>query len=89
MHAGTDTGKKRSAAYNKKVIMGMIDSTTALIANPPIVFKKEILLHFSKCGQKMYTRLKASVSSMRKADDQNLENFRKAIENVCKTVTGN
>lgn len=66
----------------------MIDSTTALIANPPLVFKSEILLHFSKCGQKMYERLKASsVSSIRKPSDTNLEKFRMAIENICKTVS--
>lgn len=81
---GTATGTKHSASYNEKVIEGMIKSTTELITQPPLVFKKEIVLHFSKCGQKMYQRLKASVILIRNVSPKILENFRLAIENICK-----
>ncbi len=48
----------------------MIESTLALIQNPPLVFKKEISLHFSTCGRKMYERLKMAAREM---TDPNLE----------------
>lgn len=81
---GTAAGNQLSANYNEKVTEGMIKSTTELIANPPLVFKKEIVLHFTKCGQKMYQRLQASVILIRNVSPKILENFRLAIENICK-----
>lgn len=65
----------------------MIDSTTELIARPPLVFKKEISLHFSKCGRKMYERLKSSVNLMQHPGETKLENLRKAIENICESIS--
>lgn len=65
------------------VLFGMIESTTTMIENPPIVFKKELLLHFSKYGRKLYERLEKAMNSRRNPDPTSLEMLRTAIERIC------
>lgn len=60
----------------------MIYSTAELLAHPPLVFKKEILLHFSKCGQQMYQRWVGAVNLMHNPGPTKLENFRIAIGSI-------
>lgn len=57
-------GNRNSDAYNEKIIMRIIPSTTALIENPPSVFKKNIFGHFSKCGLAIYERFKTSLTKV-------------------------
>lgn len=77
---GTDQGRKRSAEYNQNVIRGMCHATTELLNNPPPVLRGDILLHFARCGGKIFDRLSEQLSDNDSAD---LGNLRSALEKNC------
>lgn len=44
--------------YNEMVVLKLVESMTKFIANPPEVFRDEILKHFSERGEQMCNRIK-------------------------------
>lgn len=63
----------------------MIESTAALINDPPPAFKRDIYRHFSKCGAAMYKRFQTARSLMKNPPSlRQLERLRLAMENNVK-----
>ncbi|KAG4067201.1 hypothetical protein HA402_000192 [Bradysia odoriphaga] len=55
---GTQQGIENSRMYNEMVVLKLVESMTKVIANPPEVFRDEIIKHFRERGEKMCNRIK-------------------------------
>lgn len=55
---GTQQGIENSRMYNEMVVLKLVESMTKVIANPPEVFRDEIIKHFRDRGEKMCNRIK-------------------------------
>ncbi len=45
--------------YNEMVVLKLVESMTKIIANPPEVFRDEIIKHFRERGERMCSRIKS------------------------------
>ena len=55
---GTQQGHENSRMYNEMAIIKMVQATTKLIQQPPVIFEQEIVQHFRQFGMSMYGRIK-------------------------------
>nr|CAI5826277.1 unnamed protein product [Callosobruchus analis] len=60
----TQQGYENSRTYNELVILKLVQSMNELLQNPPDVFKKEIITHFTQNGEKLCDRLKRYCSAV-------------------------
>jgi ubiquitin-conjugating enzyme E2 O len=49
---GSQQGKENSRMYNEMAVLKMVQSLSKLIAEPPLVFREEILQHFRQNAYK-------------------------------------
>lgn len=56
------------------VVIKMVQATSKLIANPPEIFRQEILSHFEQCGLGMYERIKGWMELSKESHKNILEN---------------
>ncbi|XP_022908718.1 (E3-independent) E2 ubiquitin-conjugating enzyme UBE2O [Onthophagus taurus] len=56
--SASQQGYENSRTYNELVVLKMVQSMTEMIRSPPEVFKKEVLDHFTKVGDKMCDHLR-------------------------------
>ncbi|XP_058055719.1 (E3-independent) E2 ubiquitin-conjugating enzyme [Anopheles bellator] len=56
---GSQQGKENSRMYNEMVLLKLVQSMTKLMANPPKLFREQILEHFRTCGHQMHQRIRA------------------------------
>lgn len=56
--SGTQQGRENSRMYNEMVILKLLQAMSKLICNPPVIFQKQIFIHFKTKGKEMCERIR-------------------------------